>query len=82
LKQARRPSAGLHHIVVYGTDRSFTHQHGHILYTLGHGGITVPWKETDVMKEKVLFVLAYEEGEASIAELCRQFGISRPTGYL
>ena len=42
----------------------------------------MPWKETDVMKEKVLFVLAYEEGEASIAELCRQFGISRPTGYL
>ena len=42
----------------------------------------MPWKETSVMKEKVLFVTAYEEGEASMAELCRQFGISRPTGYL
>lgn len=34
------------------------------------------------MKEKVLFVSAYEEGEASMAELCRQFGVSRQTGYL
>jgi len=42
----------------------------------------VPWKEASVMKEKVLFVSAYEEGEASMAELCRQFGVSRQTGYL
>lgn len=34
------------------------------------------------MKEKVLFVSAYEEGEASMAELCRQYGVSRQTGYL
>jgi len=42
----------------------------------------VPWKETSVMKEKVLFVSAYEEGEASMTELCRQYGVSRQTGYL
>ena len=42
----------------------------------------MPWKEASVMKEKVLFVSAYEEGEASMAELCRQFGVSRQTGYL
>jgi len=48
----------------------------------GTEDLTVPWKEASVMKEKVLFVSAYEEGEASMAELCRQFGVSRQTGYL
>mgnify|MGYP001096086829 CR=1 FL=1 len=33
------------------------------------------------MCERAAFVRACEEGEDSIAELCRQFGISRKTGY-
>jgi transposase InsO family protein len=47
----------------------------------------MPWKETDVMKERVKFVLEWEkrwdegEGRLNFAELCREFGISRAVGY-
>jgi transposase InsO family protein len=47
----------------------------------------MPWKETDVMKERVKFVLEWEkrwndgEGRLNFAELCREFGISRQVGY-
>jgi putative transposase len=47
----------------------------------------MPWKETDVMKERVKFVLEWEkrwnegEGVLNFAELCREFGISRQVGY-
>jgi transposase InsO family protein len=41
----------------------------------------MPWKETCPVKERVVFVDAYESGEWSMAELCRQFGVSRKTGY-
>ena len=33
------------------------------------------------MKERMKFVLAWEEGAESVAALCRRFGISRKTGY-
>jgi putative transposase len=39
------------------------------------------WAETCSMKEKARFCMAYEAGEDSMSELCRQFGISRKTGY-
>jgi len=39
------------------------------------------WKETTPMKERAQFVDAWLEGEVSVAELCRRFGISRKTGY-
>lgn len=39
------------------------------------------WMETCSMKEKVRFCMAYERGEASLSELCRQFGVSRKTGH-
>jgi len=39
------------------------------------------WKVTCVMDEKMRFVLRAKEKECSRAELCRQFGISRKTGY-
>lgn len=42
----------------------------------------MPWKEVSVFKEKVLFVSAYEKGESSMAELSRQYGVSRQTGHL
>jgi len=41
----------------------------------------VPWKETCPMKERMKFVLNYLESELSMAALCREFGISRKTGY-
>jgi transposase-like protein len=41
----------------------------------------MPWQERSVEHERAAFVeMAHEEG-ATIAELCRHFGISRKTGY-
>jgi transposase InsO family protein len=41
----------------------------------------MPWRETDVMDERVWFVKAYRRGDVPMQELCRQAGISRKTGY-
>jgi putative transposase len=41
----------------------------------------VPWKETCPMEERMKFVLNYLEGELPMAALCREFRISRKTGY-
>ena len=41
----------------------------------------MPWKETCPVNEKMKFVVAYQEGNESMAALCRHFGISRKTGY-
>ena len=40
----------------------------------------MPWKECSVMDEKLQFVARRLAGEG-MAELCREFGISRKTGY-
>ena len=40
----------------------------------------MPWKECSVMDERLQFVGRRLAGE-SMAELCREFGISRKTGY-
>lgn len=40
----------------------------------------MPWKESSVMDERVRFVARVLEGEA-MSEVCREFGISRKTGY-
>jgi len=40
----------------------------------------MPWKECSVMDERIQFVSHRIAGE-SMAELCREFGISRKTGY-
>jgi transposase-like protein len=34
------------------------------------------------MEEKLRFVFAYERDEQSMTELCRQFGVTRETGYV
>lgn len=39
------------------------------------------WKETCVMDERTRFVAAALSGVENMSELCRQFGISRKTGY-
>ena len=41
----------------------------------------MPWKATCPMDERMKFVVAYLEHEWSMAALCREFGISRKTGY-
>ena len=41
----------------------------------------MPWRETGPMDERMRFIVAQQRGEVSMAELCRQFGISRKTGY-
>jgi transposase InsO family protein len=40
----------------------------------------MPWKESSVMDERLRFVARLLEGEA-MSLLCREFGISRKTGY-
>ena len=39
------------------------------------------WKMVLPMEERIRFVLAVEQRDYFIAELCRQYGISRKTGY-
>src|SRR6516162_3511286 len=52
-------------------------------YTFSPGGRRkreMPWKESSVMDERMRFVIRLKDGE-SMACLCREFGISRKTGY-
>lgn len=42
----------------------------------------MPWRTERVMDQRVEFVIRAARGEASLAELCREYEISRPTGYL
>lgn len=47
----------------------------------------MPWAQTNAMNERSKFVLEWErrwndgQGRVDIAELCRMYGVSRPTGY-
>jgi len=41
----------------------------------------MPWKETTVLDDRVKFIAMYLDQEISMAELCREFGVSRKTGY-
>src|SRR5690348_2590209 len=40
----------------------------------------MPWKERSIVEERMRFVLRLKDGETMTA-LCREFGISRVTGY-
>src|SRR6266568_294957 len=40
----------------------------------------MPWKASSVMEERLRFVARLLDGEA-MTEVCREFGISRKTGY-
>ena len=40
----------------------------------------MPWKECSVVDERLRFVARLLDGEA-MTEICREFGISRKTGY-
>jgi len=41
----------------------------------------MPWRQTCPMDEKIKFIAAVKGGTDSFAEICRQFGISRKSGY-
>ena len=41
----------------------------------------MPWRETCAMTERLRFIACLEEGDETMAALCRGFGISRKTGY-
>jgi transposase InsO family protein len=41
----------------------------------------MPWARTDVDEQRVKFVVRAVTGKECMAALCREFGISRPTGY-
>ena len=40
----------------------------------------MPWRESSVMEERLRFVARLLDGEA-MSDVCRDFGISRKTGY-
>jgi transposase InsO family protein len=42
--------------------------------------VSMPWKECSVMEERLRFVARLLEGE-SMSDVCREFGVSRKTGY-
>ena len=42
----------------------------------------MPWRTESLMDQRVEFVLRARAGEEPIAALCREYQISRPTGYL
>ena len=42
----------------------------------------MPWRTESVMDQRVEFVIRAQRREESIAQLCRDYGVSRPTGYL
>ena len=41
----------------------------------------MPWKETDVLEQRVRFVVEAVQGRVPMAQLCRRYGVSRKTGY-
>jgi transposase InsO family protein len=41
----------------------------------------MPWRRTDVGEQRVKFVVRATSRQEAMTALCREFGISRPTGY-
>lgn len=41
----------------------------------------MPWRTTGVSEQRVQFVIRAQGRREALAQLCREFGISRPTGY-
>jgi transposase len=49
-------------------------------FPFARGGVYMPWKECWVVDERLRFVARLLDGEA-MTDVCREFGISRKTGY-
>jgi transposase len=41
----------------------------------------MPWRESSVVEQRLQFVVAASRKEQGFSSLCRQFGVSRQTGY-
>ena len=41
----------------------------------------MPWKESRIVDQRLQFLSSYQQKEMSLSDLCREFGVSRPTGY-
>ena len=41
----------------------------------------MPRKESRIVDQRLQFLSSYQKEEMSVSELCREFGVSRPTGY-
>ena len=41
----------------------------------------MPWRNSSIMDQRLLFIADYRRHVFSLAELCRRFDISRPTAY-
>ena len=41
----------------------------------------MPWSETSVLDARTSFIVDWQRGEASVAELCRWYGVSETTGH-
>ena len=41
----------------------------------------MPWRVTDMMDQKISFVVRAVGPGVNMSALCREYGISRPTGY-
>ncbi len=41
----------------------------------------MPWKESKALDERKRFIAEWEKDEEDFSELCRRYGVSRPTGY-
>ena len=42
----------------------------------------MPWRVKDEMEQRIEFVIQAVQGGGSISGLCREYGVSRETGYL
>ncbi len=42
----------------------------------------MPWTSTSVNDQRINFVVRASQDSINMSALCREFGISRPTGYL
>ena len=70
----------------YGPGTWFTDQSRYMVYSFAHlwapqGGAHMPWNETSAMDQRMHFIADYLEDYFPFSELCRRYGISRPTGY-
>ena len=41
----------------------------------------MPWKESRILDQRLQFLSSYQKEEMSVADLCRAYGILRPTAY-
>ena len=68
---------------MYGPDRVVTELTGWIgdRFGMRQGGLPMPWKATCHMDERIQFIARVLAGEDEMTALCREYVVSRKTGY-